>query len=336
MNTYNKIFFFLCAFVIFAVVCLNVSLDVYRIFGIDRWNKEFVEENIRFLKTNYLISHRDYNAFIFGSSRANFYDSDLASKLSGMRYYNFSCQAERLDRILQKLVWLKQTGIAIDKAVIGLDFDLMFLSDDLPESALAVKEHPEVSGGSPVDFYIPFLFQFNWNNWKKVFKVKFGIKTSSNIKLDLETGNWSYPDKDEQISRDAEKYLKETFSNYVPYERAVGRVPVNLERLKELINFLDRESIPRIIIINPYYSETFKSFSKDEYRDWLSQVVSICGEVWDFSGSNRMTSNQYLYYDTSHFRLPMGNAVLKRILVPHSLNTDDAQKDFGVLLRDRI
>lgn len=332
MNTYNKIILGVSLLAVSLVVCLNVALDIHRIFGIDRWNKVFVEENQRFSKTEHLKSSRKYDAFIFGSSRANFYSARFASELSGRNFYNYSSPAEKIDRILQKLAWLKRNNIPVKEVVIALDFDFMFLADDLLGSALATKEHPEVSGETPADFYVPFLFQFDWKGWKRFVKIKTGHKAHDNIRLDLQTGNWYYPKKDEQIAQDPDRYLKEEFPHKMPYEQGTGRVSVNMERLKALIGFLDRENIPRIILINPYYSENFKSFKDEEYGHWVREVVSICGEVWDFSGLNKVTQDPYLYYDMSHFRYPVGDRVLERIQ-NNPMSVTSPGNDFGVLLK---
>lgn len=335
MANYNKIFLLISTAVIAVVVCLNVLLDVHRIFGVERFNKIFVDENLRFIKTKYLKEHRDYNAFIFGSSRANFYSSQYASQLSGLNFYNYNSPAEKIDRMLQKVKWLKRNHFSLKRVIIALDFDFMFLADDLLGTAIVTKEHPDISDEPRLDFYVPFLFQFDWSSWKRMVKIKLGRKTHENIRIDLKTGNWNYPQKDEQIARDPQKYQKEYFSHKVPYERGSGRVAVNLERLNDLINFLDREHISRTVIINPYYFENYQSFNEQEYQDWLKDIVHICGEVWDFSGLNWVTKDSYSYYDSSHFRYPVGDKVLERILIER-MNSEPSKDDFGVLLNGKI
>ena len=115
MKTYNQIIIFGSLLAIGLVVCLNVALDVNRIFGVERFNNVFMERNLRFNKTEYLKSHHNYDAFIFGSSRANFYSAKLASELSGLHFYNFNSPAEKIDRILQKLFCFKTIQVLIDR-----------------------------------------------------------------------------------------------------------------------------------------------------------------------------------------------------------------------------
>ncbi len=332
-KTYNKIFFIVVISAICVVVSLNVTLDIRRVFGLCTWNKKYLNVNVRFLKFEHLIKARGpYDAFIVGSSRANFMDVHLASRLSGLHYYSLASAAEQLDRIHRKLEWLKEQGMPVRQVILALDFDFMFLADDLTETTLVTKEHPAVSGESVTDFYLPYVIQFDGNNWKKLFKEVVIQKKPVRFTFETSTGHWFYPDRDQDIARDPEKYLKERFSYEIPYERGDHRMPVNLARLMVLVRFLDEERIPRIVVINPYHHYAFENFSKEEYRTWLKEVVAICGAVWDFSGLNPVTQDDHLYYESSHFRWPVGDRVLKRVLGAAPAGQGLKEGGFGVLL----
>ncbi|MBF0479380.1 MAG: hypothetical protein HQL26_07840 [Candidatus Omnitrophica bacterium] len=328
---YNLIFITIVTLAISFVISMNVLWDIYRIFGISHFNNTNVSANFRYLKVKFLNAHPDdYDAFIVGSSRTNFYAAKLASQLSGLHYYSFSAAAEKLDLILNELVWLKKRNIKIKQVILGLDYDFMFLVDDFPKNAIEAKEHPLVSGESWFSFYPPFALNFDFNNWRKAFRDVILRHKPASYQFDQTTGHWYYVDRDQAIVKDHAKYFKERFKMEIPYVRGkLDRVAVNLERLKRLMNFIDQEKIPRIVIINPYSQYAFKSFTKEEYSYWLKSVVNICGQVWDFSGLNAITTNDWLYYDTSHFLPKVGDMILKKVF---SVPDPAAPKDFGVLL----
>jgi len=331
---YNKAFFITAACVVGVAVLLNVTLDIHRVFGLCTWNKRYLNVNVRFLQFEHLMkSERSYDAFIVGSSRANFLDTRLASQLSGHHYYSLASAAEQIDRILLKLRWLKDHGYPVKQVILALDFDFMFLADDLPESTLVTKEHPAVSGQPALSFYLPYFIQFDGHNWKKLFKEVVIEKKPVRFAFDPSTGRWSYPDRDEAIARDPQTYVRETFSYEIPYERGkTYRLPVNLARLALLVDFLNREGIPRIVVVNPYHHFAFNNYHNEEYRTWLREVVQICGTVWDFSGLNAVTRDDYLYYESSHFRQPVGDKVLRRVFGEPQGRRQRQEDAFGVLL----
>ncbi|MGE5280397.1 MAG: hypothetical protein ACM3L6_06615 [Deltaproteobacteria bacterium] len=326
-RAYNKTFFLIAATAIAAAVFLNVTLDIHRVFGVCGWNRKYLDEDVGFLKIKYLKTHRDYDAFVVGSSRANYLDARMASELSGHRYYSLAEPAEKIDRISRTMQWVVREGIPVKQVIVCLDFDTLFLSPDLSDSILSTKAHPEVTGESWIDFYPSYLFQFDGRDYKKFLKRTPPGYWTKNFRLDVVSGHWFLPDWDRQIAQDPEKYLKETFYQ-TTYERGQGRIPVNLERLKALLGFLDAQGIRRIVVINPCNYSLFKTFDRREYRQWIRAVTMICGRVWDFSGPNAVTRDDHLYYETSHFRWPVGDEVLKVIF-----GAPDARKDFGVLLK---
>ncbi|MBF0483549.1 MAG: hypothetical protein HQL25_02470 [Candidatus Omnitrophica bacterium] len=315
VKQYNKIFFIIVGIGLAIVISINIFFDIYRLVGISNWNRKYISANFRYLKEDYLKTHhQDFDAYIMGSSRANFYNARLASELLGYKYYSFATSAEHVDRIYEKLIWMKKQGFQIKQVILPLDYDFMFLTDDLPPDAIDTKEHPDVSGESWFSFYPPIFLKFDFNNWRKTIRDNFNKKKDLGYKFDVSTGHWYYIDRDAQIARSHEKYIKEKLDQKLPYVKGVGdRTRVNLDRLRKVIGFLKDEKIAYIVIINPYYSWTFQTFDLEAYKKWFSNVVKITGGVWNFSGLNTVTQNKYLYYDPSHFVWSVGDQVLRRI-----------------------
>ncbi|MBF0483550.1 MAG: hypothetical protein HQL25_02475 [Candidatus Omnitrophica bacterium] len=315
VKKYNKIFITIILLGLMLVICINTIFDIYRMIGLSNWNRKFVNANYRYVKAKYLKQHHDFDAYIMGTSRSNTYNSRLASQLLGHNYYSFSVSLENIERIYEKLVWMKKQKFAVKQVILCLDYDLMFLGDDLPPDAIDMKEHPEVSGEGWFSFYPSIFLKFDFINWRKVVRENFLKKKPPAYQFDVKSGHWYYLEAEAEIAKDHEKYAKDRVeNNFSGVVKGFGdRTRVNLDRFREVIKFLKNEKIEYIVVINPYYISMFQKFDREAYKKWLKDVVNISGGVWNFSGFNKVTQNKYLYYDTSHFMWSVGDQVLRRI-----------------------
>ncbi|MBM4200070.1 MAG: hypothetical protein FJ189_02135, partial [Gammaproteobacteria bacterium] len=110
---------------------IAVVADPYCVLGIVRYPKRNFEPNTRFLKVEYLRRHPEFDAFILGSSRASFLESEAARAACGpqRRYFNLNASLENGAGIRQKLDWLTRTR-KVAQVIIAVDFDLQSVPGD--------------------------------------------------------------------------------------------------------------------------------------------------------------------------------------------------------------
>ncbi|MGE0268086.1 MAG: hypothetical protein AB7S78_06505 [Candidatus Omnitrophota bacterium] len=321
MKRYNIIFFSLVLMMFMITVVSNVVTDIHRVFGLTEINTRNIHDNGRFRKIQYIKEHPGFNAFILGSSRTNMIDVDMANQRSGQFYYNLAVGSESINGMEKKLRWLIKTQERVNQLIIGLEYDVMFLCEDVPDDSLFAKEHPEVSGSSWIDFYFPYLFKFNLKEWRRTVKKR---NEPVYYQADLTTGQWSYPESDRLIEEDPDGYAKTRIVEDLACEPGQGRVKINLERFKRLMALIRENGIPTFIFNSPYHQIIYKTFDQEEYQDWLRQVKLIAGDLWDFSGYNSVTTDNHLYYESSHYRREVGDMILKTIF-----SDKPVRKDFG-------
>lgn len=320
---YNTIFLSLISLVLLVTVTSNIVIDLYRVFGFSQINVKNVHDNVRFRKIQYLKDNPGFDAFILGSSRTNMINVEIARQLSGQYYYNLAVGSESIEGMEKKLRWLMKSQQEVKQLIIGLEYDVMFLCNDVPANALFAKEHPDVSGESWKDFYFPYLFKFDLKEWRRTVKKR---KEPVFYKADLSTGHWYYPENDRLIEEDPDGYAQTRVVADTACEPGRGRVKVNLERFKRLMDLVRESGIPTFVFNSPYHQLIYKTFDQEEYQDWLKQVKAIAGDLWDFSGENSVTTDNHLYYESSHYRWEVGDMILKTIFSDKPVREDFGKK----------
>ena len=125
---------------------LSVVIDPYDAFGGVGIVERNFEPNTRISKIRFL-SERcgDFDSYVLGTSRVNYYNVEDASASLGGRFYNFNVSAETMGGVRAKLEWLA-ANCRVGRVLIGLDFD-WFHSEEFHEGDLLRREHPAVIGG---------------------------------------------------------------------------------------------------------------------------------------------------------------------------------------------
>lgn len=323
MKRYNIIFFSLLLAMITLTVVSNIVTDIYRVFGLSQVNTKNIHDNVRFRKIQYLKGQPGFNAFILGSSRTNMVRVDTANQRSGQYYYNLAVGSESIEGMEKRLRWLIKNQERVNQLIIGLEYDVMFLCDDVPADSLFAREHPEVSGSSWIDFYIPYLFKFNLKEWRRTVKKR---HEPVFYQADLTTGQWFYPENDRLIEEDPDEYAKTRIVDDTACEPGKGRVKVNLERFRRLMELIRENGIPTFVFNSPYHQIIYKTFDQEEYQDWLEQVTLITDGLWDFSGYNSVTTDNHFYYESSHYRREVGDMILKTIFSDKPVRDDFGKK----------
>ena len=88
-----------------------------------------------------------------------------------------------------------------------------------------------------------------------------------------------------------------------------------------------------IIFTTPISVDLFKMLVQSgklpDYQRWLTMLVDVFGEAYDFMGVNSITEDPMIYTDLHHFYPQFGTLIADRVTgVPNSA----LPKDFGILL----
>ena len=131
---------------------------------------------------------------------------------------------------------------------------------------------------------------------------------------DLKTGDVYYG-ADRVIWEDMEGYYQEQVKKGVFYDRRKCKVmskPVTREE-KELLlkikGYFDKHGTDYRIVICPHYDQ--KPIGNDHLQ--LLNAVFGAQTVFDYSGINQITESIYNYYEDSHFRPNVGDAIMQEV-----------------------
>lgn len=308
------------------VVACWVAIDPYDILGLSHFNKKNFEPNLRIKKVAWLKKQNRFDSYILGSSRANFYTSADASRLSGRDYYNMSVSAEGIDTMRARLKWLIDNK-SPRQVIIGLDYDIMFYPINRPIGMSRI-EPPEISG-DPAGFLYEYFKSALWGEEAVWLTLKDNIFIrENNYRFDVSTGYFWLPAEEKEIAEEPAKHsLRQMFVR--SHWNDGGKVPeTRFHELSAMCDLLKQNKMESILIINPYNHALLAGFPPEDYLRWLERVVNTCGPVWDFSGYNSVTVNNLNYYDYSHFTKQVGAMVLERIYGCADCSIPD---NFGVL-----
>jgi hypothetical protein len=135
---------------------------------------------------------------------------------------------------------------------------------------------------------------------------------------------------DELIEKDPEQHMRdEKFSKPTHYEG--NNLANTLDAMREIAKIARDHHINLVVFINPIHKTTYLDTNLDQLFAFKKEL-SVITDYYDFSGLNSITTNNYYYHDTSHYRDMVGDMMMKKMFgYPHVA----APSDFGVLVTRR-
>jgi hypothetical protein len=317
------------------VALFNYYIDPYGIFNnlsVDLWYEAGFEPNQHYAKMRHLINDKhSWDSFLFGHSRVGKINPDL---IPGGNYYNMNYSEGIPGEHLADIIILLKKGIPIKNVMIGLDSFSYKIRQEDHENQL--MRHPyEESVYKRMLFQMTYLYSAprfaTLNNMRakdnEAFIMNFNI---------LGNGVQNLEKVDKKIEGNIEKHVKsERFyiANIVPFDKASEHKYIKLmdDTIRDIENIIalsKKYHFNLYIFINPTYE---KYYLQDNpyyfllFKEKLAQVT----EYWDFSGLNTITSNNYYYYETSHYRIMVGDLIICRMTNCTNMKVPD---DFGVFV----
>lgn len=305
----QKHFFFLLVSSLFLLtlsVCLfNYQLDAYGIFSTD-YDRQILEPNKNYVKTKMVLEHPEkYDSFLFGSSRVGHIETD---KLTDRKFYNMAYSEGLPADWLGTLHTLIDGGVEIRTVLIGLD-DFSFTLDP--------KEHDT------------HLLRIPYHKLDTVSKFKFYVMRNPldlynvNTIKGLLNGQTPFAQYDDFLTTgvsygndDVIEFLGAAHTNDPKFMEPMDLYKVNrteetLAEIQQIIDLCEENGIELHIFFNPIHQTTY-NLHKDvtiAARIMLKDMT----DYWDFSGYNSITTNNYYWYETSHYRHNVGLMILEKI-----------------------
>jgi hypothetical protein len=288
----------------------------------------YITLNKDFVSTENWIHHEGqdhYDSYIFGNSRSMFYQIGTWIKYihaEPEKCYHFDASAESLFGIARKLIFLRARHAPVRNALFIIDAGSLNKADN-SAGHIFVKD-PNISGESRIAFQVDFIkdfFDFDFLRALTDFKLSGKIKEYMTQDFLLDDRPFFYDCVTNEVRLDSfDKMIERDPSSYYGpraalfYARDSGvRYSAPMIREKQLALLLAMKKILQEdrtlfrIIINPLYDQI-----KLNPRD-LSILQNTFGKqnVFDFSGINDFTGNKHNFYETSHYRPPIADEIMK-------------------------
>lgn len=318
---------------ILVIVATNIFIDTYGILRRD-FSLQVQEPNTHFIKIRFILENKDrYDSFLFGSSRVGGID---VKKIREGRFYNMTYSEGIPQAHLQNIRFLLEQGVKIRNIMIGLD-DFSYRVDPRSHDFDLLRQpHPAVSGKSWLTFYGEYfvkmqLFLPSLRDYIRQNVLHRANDSGMVIVYDLyDSGRVLCLNCDEMIVRDPEAHRSaEKFTK--PFHYDGDRLDDALRALRELASLADEWGIRLILFINPIHRTTYLDTDMQLMFRFKKELAAIA-DYYDFSGLNSVTTDNYYYHETSHYRELVGDMMLNRMTGRPAV---PVPKDFGVLVTRR-
>ena len=306
----------------------NYIVDPYGLLRKD-FTYQFIEPNKNFIKIRFITQNPDrYDSFVFGSSRVNSID---VRKIQGYKCYNVHYSGGLPRDHLDNIRYLLKKRVKIKLILIGLD-DFSFRDD--PEARLHQPlryPYPPVLNQHPFPYYLRYFFSLmDWEIMKEAldgYKKKLFKKSGDNpafYNMDMfDTGQMFFHQIDRQIEENPEKHRNDP--KFLKHAIIPGNhLKEAIEDLREIVRLTEAHQVRLVLFINPVHKNVFLDSGVD--FDRFKRVLSHLSGFYDFSGLNSVTTDNYNYYETSHYRPKVGDLVIARIFNDRNIKVPE---DFG-------
>ena len=308
-------FFFLPVLLTAVIAFFYFKRDVYQDFGQrNNYSWKYSYQSLGDISTKKLLQNQsvNYNSFIFGSSRVTgLYACYLQHKIKNSRFFHYANWNETIGGIYAKLKLLDSLNYRLDNVFIYMDTDFTFESDGRCNK----NDYYLLTGQNKFYYYFNHFRSFipPLLNYDKI-KILLGYKVNDvypDWESDRETN-----DSNHQCSSGAWRdygtfnfdkiYIKRIDSlknTGILYKRDnVARFKAKQISLTEEQTLLKIQSLLQkhhsnyYIVITPLYDQL-----KFNPADMGILTRIFKSNVYDFSGVNQFTDNEYNYPDRKHF-----------------------------------
>ncbi len=104
------------------------------------------------------------------------------------------------------------------------------------------------------------------------------------------------------------------FKKYFPKKHYNNnRIDETILEIKEIVDICEKNGINLTLFLNPIHITLYLNLVIDDYIKFLSQLAQL-KPIYDFSGVNKITIDNFNYYEISHYRPFIGEMIKSDIL----------------------
>ncbi|MEW6599514.1 MAG: hypothetical protein AB1499_00945 [Nitrospirota bacterium] len=289
------------------------------------------EPNQHYAKMRHLINdNQPWDSYLFGSSRVGKIDPGL---ISGGTYYNMNYSEGVPREHLADIKILLEKGLPVKNVMIGIDNSSYSINPKDHDSQ--IMRH-----GYDASFLKRILFQIKYLCSAPRFGIMKYIRQTmddSIIVFDiLGNGMQRLERVDDNIERNIDDHVSS------PRFQSLGRVPFDeiseeyhmqlmedtLRDISEIARLSREKGFNLYVFINPIHKLYYMQHNPELFLVFKEKLAGIV-DYWDFSGFNSVTTNNYYYYETSHYRRLTGSMITCRIT---DCTRVTVPPDFGVFI----
>ncbi|MEQ8176282.1 MAG: hypothetical protein ABRQ26_14585 [Syntrophomonadaceae bacterium] len=296
------------------VAGLNYFVDPYGYFRTD-FSGQKTEPNQQLVKMKYIIDNpAKYDCFIFGSSRCGNMDP---KKIPDKKAYNMTYSEGLPAEWLGNIKTMLEHGVTVKTVIICLDdfsFRLNPADHESQWMRLSYRENMQ-----PI--YWRYVLRFPQ---AEVIKPYFNKQPAAVFYDIYDSGRPLHPEVDEAIEKEPEKHINDS-KFWVPMKHEEERIAQTIEEIRQIKALTDQNKIELILVMNPIHITTYMGNNREELYRFQQELVKIA-PFWDFSAPSSVTTNNYYFYETSHYRPLVGDWMVARMF---GLNGKDLPVEFG-------
>jgi hypothetical protein len=313
------------------IVSVNVVVDAYGIMRTD-FSRQCQVPNMNFIKIKYLTGNKNkYDSFIFGSSRVENIDE---KKIAGGRYYNMTYPVGLPKEHLDNIRYLLREGVSIKNLLIGLD-DFSYCIDPLEHGTnLDLQPHPAVSGKKPEVFYAEYFCKLRGVMPQLEAYIRHnytlrGSRDETRFIYDMYgSGRILCPTCDEDIERNVKAHREDARFSKMMLQASGDNLVAAIDSIREISVLAKKNHINLTVFINPLHKTTYAATNLKQFALFKKELATVAA-YYDFSGLNSITTDNYYYYETSHYRPMVGDLMLKVMFGAPAVTPP---RDFGFLV----
>jgi len=287
--------------------------------------------NERQLKSNraYFCGLEQYNALLLGSSRTTYINQHDFKTMKVFNYSSVSMYPKEYKGWIDEAKKIR--GSPFKTILIGVDFAA---SNNGPFGQKQIDSTPESS------HYLNITTSFMYR-YKMLFTMDTLDKSIEAIKRSKHLGTIDYTrDNVKQTIRISSARKQQALNQQIPlYSNWVyGEKYHYNTKIRHYLEAIKKENPNTrfIIFTTPISADLFKILIQkgnlSDYKRWLTMLVDIFEEVYDFMGINSITEDPMIYADLHHFYPPTGTLIADRVTkVPNSM----LPEDFGILINKK-
>ena len=291
---------FLAKVMLFAVFCLlfelviPIAVDPYNVFHAFAIRDNGVEPNKNYIKMKYVLANPDkFDSYIFGSSRVG---SIHVEKMQGERCYNMTYSAGTPQEHLANIQTFVENGIVPKRIYIGVD------SFSYTEDA---KSHQIQPLRCPYEYEREHRSGF----WGMYLNAGIAVQSLPTILHSEKTGHYAEEFYDYGWWCD---YDRETTIDWDAAGPSVGAgdyLDETLREIREIVALCEQNHIELVVFTNPMHHLTYEESLKHNWMEFLRGLAEIT-DYYNFSGLNRVTTDNSYYIDTSHYNAYVGDMII--------------------------